>query len=287
MTVKLTARCPQCAHEFTVDSGYLGTKRKCPECGQGFVFEQPLEVTDAGGDVLAVKQALGVDQRVACPSCLRLFKPSAVFQDQTEQRCAFCDCRMTMAEAQETARVVLVAEPAIMAMLLLGVGHGDVLPQLAQQGVTADGLPLILDRQRRQLPFERFSRRQNHDIEVPLMMATDCDLCGTALRAAEQRQCVFVHWFVHSRASQSHPVWQFAALFATVVAWWLLSVRRQDDDEAVTNEMKALYCLCAKCRRSLDAVFGAYAGFPASGGFKVRKLAEYPVTAGELPTKVG
>ena len=79
----LDTECPHCREDLRIDSGYLGIKRTCPECGEKFLFEQDgADTSDFGGPV-----------RIGCPVCLRIAAIPKAYDFEDYVACGVCSAR--------------------------------------------------------------------------------------------------------------------------------------------------------------------------------------------------
>ncbi len=262
----LPAECPSCGHAYQIDSGYIGVKRKCPECESLFVFEG----ADGGANVLPL--------RLACPICLRDFTVKDVFEASERIPCSVCGHIMTRAEGQETLVLAEQATEACRQALLDGASGNEVARQLVQMGIDVDAAATQVDNEMMRLPFLRHEIYVQNGDGKP-RPPVECDLCGMELQETMKKECHIVRWhcrYTPKEEIDSGPFPIFfhsgAYIMARVISGMVAGMfsSAMGISPNLDNVLDAVYFLCPRCDHSLRTkLFGRYKGYPARNGYRI------------------
>ncbi len=271
----LPAKCTHCSHEYEIDSGYLGIKRKCPACGEKFVFE----IEDADDGRTLSSEDFGLAPRVACHHCFRVGVIREVYVGKPSFPCSFCGGTLTVEEGEQFMDTLRECELTANSLLLAGAPHSDVAPAVMAAGMPDVRTPDFVDLMLMRLPFTRYEVTQTdleHSFEP--RCATNCDLCAAPLRGGDALKAYYVHWHKVERGGAHDENVLFAGM-AFGVAGAVIASSMSGGGAAVQgtakSERHAVYCLCQRCRDSLTAwLFNKYDGPPVSQGFKLHKVRE-------------
>ena len=262
----LPACCPECQHEYEIDSGYLGIKRICPACGAGFVFEVELTDDDGSTHTIADAQAFSGRVRIGCPQCFRITTVNELYADRDPVPCGVCGAAVGRDYGLQFCTVLTTAEDRARRLLLAGTRHRDIPPQLADCGLEAEAAADYFERHLVDLPFVRQQvAAGDNDRDDPLCYARDCDLCGCELGPGEREQAFEVRWRKTQGVADSDD---------DDFSW-------AGNEDAVpgvgVSERLGLYCICERCRRSLKAwFFNRFRGVPRCDGFRCIRVKPTP-----------
>ncbi len=168
--------CTKCRHDFEVDSSFVGTMRKCPVCGNRFLFDQ--SAAEREGTQLDDLRG----QKVACSSCLRTFIPIAARQKDEHIDCQFCDARVHIPSGELLYQKIRGIEKVIRKSLLHGDANDVILSRIARYSPELPGGMetncRILKHQVERLPFLRKEAIQYGGRETQFLRPrTNCDHC--------------------------------------------------------------------------------------------------------------
>jgi predicted Zn finger-like uncharacterized protein len=262
----LDAECPHCHHQYKIDSGYLGIKRMCPECGEKFVFE-----TADGKEA----HEFGGPQRIGCPSCFQIGGIPAAYDSEQMVACGVCSTQIPRQRALDFVRVLSEAESLAKRHLLAGAALA-LIDALVDLGIPRSRVDDFVIGHQERLPMTRFAAVWGDD-RGDFVLDSDgrCDLCEKALDSREKRTPCRALW---QKTQQGDPManffvrW-FMSLMNSQSFFPVFDVREAEEAKSASSEHEALYYLCASCRdgwKDKDSLF--YHQYPGTEGFVLKKL---------------
>ncbi len=172
----IEVECKQCAHRFDVDSAFVGTMRKCPECENRFLLDEKA----AENDGVYLDELKG--RKVACDQCLKSFVPIKVRRREDSIKCQFCLHVINIEKGERLHETVRQVNKAIRKGLLLGLEDDVIISKLLKG--TRDlpngqsSLSTLLHALTEQLPYIRMEviRFGSSDTQFVKQRAY-CDMC--------------------------------------------------------------------------------------------------------------
>ncbi len=272
------AVCPQCRHAFSVDAGFIGTKRACPACGGKFLFAEPAPAAAtpaaAAGTVpsgaTAPSQVAAADlpaERLGCLVCLRTFAIKSARRAMAQQRCGFCEAVFSVEEGRQALELLDGGEKVVWTGLLAGLPRTEMRITLTQLGFSAETAARFLTARAELLPFVRLEHvLRTVTPPLPVGVAHECDLCSRPLPVPQENHLYLCRWEVQE-AETGLNVGRTAAVFATGGIGVAITTETHSAQKA------GLYFACSPCRSALTAfLFGKYQGFPTNLGYRLKKL---------------
>jgi predicted Zn finger-like uncharacterized protein len=230
---KLTAQCPQCAHEFKVEASYLGINRACPSCGHKFLFDTPLESEEE------VAQLRRGGERMSCPECFRHFTPQGAFAEAARVRCSTCGELMDRDDGITLFKQVSEGEKQAEEMLLAGNPHADVLRQLQSLGLQSDAADAVFEGRLNELPFVRFDNSRSGDASAEGHVCS-CDICCKDLSPRERAQAYGLTWSITQTTGEEEvSAWSVATMLAAGVV--------VTKDKLEKSFKQGIYKMCEDC----------------------------------------
>lgn len=185
----ISVTCRKCSCCFEVDSTYVGTMRKCPECAEKFLLDADTAAAD-GNDLDNLR-----GQKVACSECLRSFIPMDRRRFEDVVNCQFCNHELSIDEGIVLFGEVRDVERKIRKGLLLGIRDEVILQKISQSKVhipnAEEALVGLLEENVDRLPFLRWEVLQFGGRETQFIKPRPyCDEC----QAAAPLQTLKITW---------------------------------------------------------------------------------------------
>ena len=277
----VTAACSECSHEFQVDSAYVGTKRKCPSCGEKFMFEEPVagsEQQSTSPIVTGSPVASGMgatppkQEQMTCPGCRR--SKNYIVQEQV--MCFFCGTRFSPEAGAQQEEFDAAAEDTMWEMIMNGEWHDNILAAFEDMGMSPEEAEGFLETNMMRVPFRR-AEAVFEDGAYAVRMQ-NCDICGAEIENAQSAPMYRIHWTHVERDNENAAVGMaVAGLVGAAIGAAMSKTHRRD--------MIGLHSLCKPCRKSMTKMFGGYKGYPVSDKFSVSSCKDYhPEGEGSTPT---
>ena len=243
---KLTAKCPQCTHEFKVEASYLGINRACPSCSHKFLFDTPMESDDL------VAQLRRGGERMSCLECFRHFKPQGAFAEAARVCCSTCGSLMDRDDGIALFKMISVGEKQASEMLLAGNAHAEVLRQLQDLGMRTDAANAVFEQQLNELPFTRFENARSGDASAGEYVWS-CDICCKDLMPREHNRAHMLTWSITQTTGEEEvSAWSMATVLAVGVV--------VTKDKLEKSFKQGVYMMCEDClgQRQFDFPVGCF-----------------------------
>jgi len=227
--------CQACAHAFTINAAFAGSKRTCPSCSHVFVLELPAAVK---AQVQARKQKLyGQVERdtLGCASCLR-FGSALRAEAAKVYRCQYCGLPTPLDEALTLAPLISKLESEIIVRSLAGVSAKEFV---ASAGPRVEMIKKLVERIHPMLGKLRHGAlaAKNRGEAIVLGTPANCDGC---FGSGPLDPFSLVWSRVEEESTGLH-----AASALTVFAGVLVTEKRR-----VVRHIEEVEYLCQQCKRN-------------------------------------